>query len=112
VRALKSLDPVRERASLGRLHRARPCDAGNTGRCITIFISMECCMGIDRLNRRVNVVSRSDLFRSRFQPFLRYRYSHMAAPVLAYEDLGLIQGAGWLFRHIDLHLQPNAIAWR
>ncbi|WP_420139528.1 ABC-F family ATP-binding cassette domain-containing protein [Sphingomonas sp.] len=31
----------------------------------------------------------------------------MAAPVLAYEDLGLVQGAGWLFRHIDLHLQPR-----
>ena len=28
--------------------------------------------------------------------------AHMAAPVLAYEDLGLIQGAGWLFRHLDL----------
>jgi ATP-binding cassette subfamily F protein uup len=26
----------------------------------------------------------------------------MAAPVLAYEDLGLVQGAGWLFRGIDL----------
>ncbi|MDB5694686.1 MAG: elongation factor 3 [Sphingomonas bacterium] len=28
----------------------------------------------------------------------------MAAPVLAYEDLGIIQGSGWLFRHLDLHL--------
>src|SRR4051812_11478156 len=26
----------------------------------------------------------------------------MAAPVLAYENLGLVQGAGWLFRGIDL----------
>jgi len=26
----------------------------------------------------------------------------MAAPVLAYENLGLVQGAGWLFRHLDL----------
>ncbi|HEX8512243.1 MAG TPA: ATP-binding cassette domain-containing protein, partial [Allosphingosinicella sp.] len=26
----------------------------------------------------------------------------MAAPVLAYENLGLIQGSGWLFRGIDL----------
>jgi len=26
----------------------------------------------------------------------------MSAPVLAYEDLGLIQGSGWLFRHLDL----------
>jgi ABC transport system ATP-binding/permease protein len=31
----------------------------------------------------------------------------MAAPILAYEDLGLVQGSGWLFRHIDLHLQPR-----
>jgi len=31
----------------------------------------------------------------------------MAAPVLAYEDLGLVQGSGWLFRHIDLHVQPR-----
>ena len=28
----------------------------------------------------------------------------MAAPILSYEDLGLIQGSGWLFRHLDLHL--------
>jgi ATP-binding cassette subfamily F protein uup len=31
----------------------------------------------------------------------------MPAPILAYEDLGLVQGSGWLFRHIDLHLQPR-----
>ncbi len=28
----------------------------------------------------------------------------MAAPILSYEDLGLIQGAGWLFRHLDLQI--------
>jgi ATP-binding cassette subfamily F protein uup len=28
----------------------------------------------------------------------------MSAPVLAYENLGLIQGAGWLFRGLDLHI--------
>ena len=28
----------------------------------------------------------------------------MAAPVLSYEDLGLVQGSGWLFRHLDLHI--------
>ena len=28
----------------------------------------------------------------------------MAAPVLSYENLGLIQGAGWLFRGLDLHI--------
>ena len=26
----------------------------------------------------------------------------MAAPILSYEDLGLVQGAGWLFRHLDV----------
>ncbi len=31
----------------------------------------------------------------------------MAAPILAYEDLGLVQGAGWLFRHLDLYIQPR-----
>ncbi len=31
----------------------------------------------------------------------------MAAPILAYENLGLVQGAGWLFRNIDLHLMPR-----
>jgi ABC transport system ATP-binding/permease protein len=31
----------------------------------------------------------------------------MVAPILAYEDLGLIQGSGWLFRHLDLHIQPR-----
>ena len=28
----------------------------------------------------------------------------MSAPVLAYEDLGLIQGSGWLFRNLDLYV--------
>ncbi len=31
----------------------------------------------------------------------------MAAPILAYEDLGLIQGSGWLFRHLDLYIGPR-----
>jgi ATP-binding cassette subfamily F protein uup len=28
----------------------------------------------------------------------------MAAPILSYEDLGLIQGEGWLFQHLDLYI--------
>src|SRR5258707_14542443 len=28
----------------------------------------------------------------------------MAAPILSYEDLGLIQGEGWLFRHLALYI--------
>jgi ATP-binding cassette subfamily F protein uup len=28
----------------------------------------------------------------------------MAAPILSYEQLGLIQGEGWLFRHLDLYI--------
>ncbi len=31
----------------------------------------------------------------------------MAAPILAYENLGLIQGSGWLFRHLDLFIAPR-----
>ena len=31
----------------------------------------------------------------------------MAAATLAYEDLGLIQGEGWLFRHLDVHIRPR-----
>ena len=31
----------------------------------------------------------------------------MAAPILAYEGLGLVQGAGWLFRHLDIHIAPR-----
>ncbi|HEX8389750.1 MAG TPA: ATP-binding cassette domain-containing protein [Sphingomonas sp.] len=31
----------------------------------------------------------------------------MAAPILAYEDLGLIQGSGWLFRGLDLFIGPR-----
>ena len=31
----------------------------------------------------------------------------MPAPILAYEDLGLIQGSGWLFRHLDLFVAPR-----
>src|SRR5678810_1119271 len=28
----------------------------------------------------------------------------MAAPILSYEDLGLIQGEGWLFRELDIYV--------
>jgi ATP-binding cassette subfamily F protein uup len=28
----------------------------------------------------------------------------MAAPILSYEELGLIQGEGWLFRDLDLYV--------
>ena len=28
----------------------------------------------------------------------------MAAPILSYEGLGLIQGEGWLFRDLDLYI--------
>jgi ABC transport system ATP-binding/permease protein len=28
----------------------------------------------------------------------------MSAPVLAYEDLGLVQGSGWLFRNLDIYV--------
>ncbi len=31
----------------------------------------------------------------------------MAASILAYEGLGLIQGSGWLFRHLDIHIAPR-----
>jgi len=31
----------------------------------------------------------------------------MAAPVLAYENLGLIQGSGWLFRNLDIQIGPR-----
>jgi ATP-binding cassette subfamily F protein uup len=31
----------------------------------------------------------------------------MAAPILAFEDLGLVQGSGWLFRNIGLHVMPR-----
>jgi ATP-binding cassette subfamily F protein uup len=31
----------------------------------------------------------------------------MAAPILAYESLGLIQGSGWLFRNLDMQVQPR-----
>lgn len=32
------------------------------------------------------------------------RAPRMAAPILSYEDLGIIQGSGWLFRHLDIHI--------
>ncbi|TPG21151.1 ABC transporter ATP-binding protein [Sphingomonas koreensis] len=31
----------------------------------------------------------------------------MAAPILAYENLGIVQGSGWLFRGLDLHIGPR-----
>lgn len=30
-----------------------------------------------------------------------------AAPILSWEDLGLIQGSGWLFQGLDLHIAPR-----
>ena len=31
----------------------------------------------------------------------------MVAPVLSYENLGLVQGNGWLFRGLDIHIGPR-----
>jgi ATP-binding cassette subfamily F protein uup len=31
----------------------------------------------------------------------------MAAPILAFENLGIIQGSGWLFRGLDIHVGPR-----
>jgi ATP-binding cassette subfamily F protein uup len=31
----------------------------------------------------------------------------MAPPILSYEDLGLVQGEGWLFRDLDVHIGPR-----
>ncbi len=31
----------------------------------------------------------------------------MVAPVLSYEDLGIVQGSGWLFRHLDIYIGPR-----
>lgn len=31
----------------------------------------------------------------------------MVAATLSYEDLGLVQGEGWLFRHQDVHIRPR-----
>ena len=30
-----------------------------------------------------------------------------AAPILSWEGLGLVQGAGWLFRDLDIHIAPR-----
>ena len=34
----------------------------------------------------------------------------MAAPILSYEELGLTQGEGWLFRGLDL-TSASATGW-
>ena len=31
----------------------------------------------------------------------------MAPPILSFEDLGLVQGEGWLFRGLDIHVGPR-----
>jgi len=31
----------------------------------------------------------------------------MVAATLSYEELGLVQGEGWLFRHLDVHIRPR-----
>ena len=34
----------------------------------------------------------------------RRHMAGMAAPILSYEELGLVQGEGWLFRGLDLYI--------
>ena len=34
-------------------------------------------------------------------------WPRMVAATLSYEDLGLVQGEGWLFRHLDVHIRPR-----
>ena len=29
------------------------------------------------------------------------------APILAFENLGIVQGSGWLFRNLDIHVGPR-----
>ncbi|MEL0251666.1 MAG: ATP-binding cassette domain-containing protein, partial [Novosphingobium sp.] len=31
----------------------------------------------------------------------------MAAPILSWEGLGLVQGNGWLFQDLDIHIQQR-----
>ena len=31
----------------------------------------------------------------------------MAPPILSFENLGLVQGEGWLFRGLDIHVGPR-----
>ncbi len=38
-----------------------------------------------------------------FQPI----WPRMVAATLSYEELGLVQGEGWLFRHLDVHIRPR-----
>ena len=33
-----------------------------------------------------------------------FNRADMAAPILSYEGLGLVQGSGWLFRGLDVHV--------
>lgn len=37
----------------------------------------------------------------------RSKWAAMAPPILSFEDLGLVQGEGWLFRHLDVHVGPR-----
>ncbi len=37
----------------------------------------------------------------------RKKVSTMPAPILAYEGLGLVQGSGWLFRGLDIFIEPR-----
>ncbi|MDQ0838445.1 ATP-binding cassette subfamily F protein uup [Sphingomonas faeni] len=39
--------------------------------------------------------------------FAPLRGADMAAPILAFEGLGLVQGSGWLFRNLDIHIGPR-----
>jgi ABC transport system ATP-binding/permease protein len=36
-----------------------------------------------------------------------YRAAPVPAPILSYENLGLIQGEGWVFRGLDIHVGPS-----
>jgi ABC transport system ATP-binding/permease protein len=41
------------------------------------------------------------------QPIRPNAPTTMAAPILSYENLGIVQGSGWLFRGIDIHVGPR-----
>jgi ATP-binding cassette subfamily F protein uup len=39
--------------------------------------------------------------------FVFQEFFDMPAPILAYEGLGLVQGSGWLFRGLDIFIEPR-----
>ena len=94
VRFERSREPPSSAARTARRREKQKCLDFARQRSSTQFILSDAAGGVEGLGP--NGATRGDA-----AAILSYQPA-MSAPVLAYENLGLVQGSGWLFRGIDL----------